>query len=140
MCIVLNLRPFRVFSNNLDASDFLWAFPSTKVPKSRHIWGIVISPVTQLGHKGYVSGSTLLILGMVIPPLIRNPYNWHINPTIGLMSLSPDTGNKWELIDPSTYKPMGVDRPSPSTREAIKIRSTRSTRQPSLKLTASSHT
>ena len=34
MCIVLNLRPFRVFSNNLDASDFLWAFPSTKVPKS----------------------------------------------------------------------------------------------------------
>ena len=27
------------------------------------------------------------ILGMVIPPLVGNPYNGYINPTIGLMTI-----------------------------------------------------
>ena len=35
-------------------------------------------------------GSKLLVLGMVIQPLIGNPYNGYINPYgLGLMSLSP---------------------------------------------------
>ena len=42
-----------------------------------------------LGH--YEPGSTKLpVLGMVIQPLIGNPYNGYINPYgLGLMSLSP---------------------------------------------------
>ena len=139
MCIVLNLRPFIIFSNNLDASDFLWAFPSTKVTKCRHMGNshLTCHPVGVI--RDMCQGLHSLYWGWSSHLLIRNPSNWHINLTIGLMSLSSDTGNKWEFIDPSTYKPMGIDRPSPSTRESIKIRSTRGTRQPSLKLTASSH-
>ena len=47
-----------------------------------------------LGEKKWISMRArvdqLLVLGMVIQPLIRNPYNGYINPYgIGLMSLSP---------------------------------------------------
>ena len=35
----------------------------------------------------YEPGSKLLVLGMVIQPLIGNPYNWYINPIIGLMTI-----------------------------------------------------
>ena len=50
----------------------------------------------------YVPRSKLLILGMVIPPLIGNPYNGYINP--GLMSLSPTKyGKQWEFRSDRTY-------------------------------------
>ncbi len=42
----------------------------------------------------------LLVLGMVIQPLIGNPYNG------ALMSLSPTIGKKWELIDPIAHMEM----------------------------------
>ena len=35
----------------------------------------------------YEPGSKLVVLGMAIPPLIGNPYNGYITPTIGLMTI-----------------------------------------------------
>ena len=35
----------------------------------------------------YVPSSKVAILGMVIPPFHRNPYNGYINSTIGLMTM-----------------------------------------------------
>ena len=67
-----------------------------------------LGPLVQFGVRfnlKYVPGSKLLVLGMVIPPLIGNPYNGYINPyVIGLMRLSPIIWKQWELIDPGTYE------------------------------------
>ncbi len=47
-----------------------------------------ISPETSwIWKKAYVLGSKLLILGMVIPPLIGNPFTGYKTPTIGLMTI-----------------------------------------------------
>ena len=50
-------------------------------------------------RSAYVPGSKLLIMGMVIPPLIGNPYNGYINPYY------------W-VDDPSTYKSNHTSRPA----------------------------
>ena len=50
----------------------------------------------------YVTWSKLPILGMVIPPLVGNPYNGYINPYYWVDDHSPLHGNNGSL-DPSTY-------------------------------------
>ena len=52
----------------------------------------------------YVPGSKLLILGMVIQPLIGNPYNEYINPYYWVDDHPLLYGNNGSL-DPSTYVP-----------------------------------
>ena len=51
----------------------------------------------------YVPGSKLLVLGMVIQPLIGNPYNGYINPYYWVDDHPLLYGNIGSL-DPSTYK------------------------------------
>ena len=41
----------------------------------------------QLLYISFEPESKLLVLGMVIQPLIGNPYNGYITPTIGLMTI-----------------------------------------------------
>ena len=50
---------------------------------------------------GYEPGSKLLVLGMVIPPLIGNPYNGYINPYYWVDDHPILYGNNGSL-DPST--------------------------------------
>ena len=50
----------------------------------------------------YEPGSKLLVLGMVIPPLIGNPYNGYINPYYWVDDHPLLYGNNGSL-DPSTY-------------------------------------
>ena len=50
----------------------------------------------------YEPGSKLLVLGMVIQPLIGNPYNGHINPYYWVDDHPLLYGNNGSL-DPSTY-------------------------------------
>ena len=47
-------------------------------------------------------GSKLLILKMVIPPLIVNSYNGHLNPH---KVHDYPIGKQWELNDPGAYEP-----------------------------------
>ena len=55
-------------------------------------------------HKNiYVPGSKLVVLGMVIPPLIGNPYNGYINPYYWVDDHPLLYGNNGSL-DPSTYE------------------------------------
>ena len=49
----------------------------------------------------YIWSQSRVICGMVIPLSTRNPYIPYLNPTVGLMILSP-IWKQWELIDPST--------------------------------------
>ena len=49
----------------------------------------------------YEPGSKLVVLGMVIPPLIGNPYNGYLNPYYWVDD-HPLYGNNGSL-DPSTY-------------------------------------
>ena len=59
--------------------------------------------VTRHVPEKYEPGSKLLVLGMGnLQPLIGNPYNGYINPTIGLMTPYYPYGNIGSL-DPSTY-------------------------------------
>ncbi len=51
----------------------------------------------------YEPGSKLLVLGMVIPPLIGNPYNGHINPYYWVDDHPLLYGNNGSL-DPSTFE------------------------------------
>ena len=51
----------------------------------------------------YEPGSKLVVLGMVIPPLIGNPYNGYINPYYGLMTIPYYMEIMGVYIDPSTY-------------------------------------
>ena len=53
--------------------------------------------------RGYEPGSKLLVLGMVIQPLIGNPYNWYINPYYWVDDHPLLYGNIASL-DPSTYE------------------------------------
>ena len=56
-----------------------------------------------MGHKvQYEPGSKLLVLGMVIQPLIGNPYNGYINPYYWVDDHPLWYGNNGSL-DPSTY-------------------------------------
>ena len=50
----------------------------------------------------YEPGSKLVVLGMVIPPLIGNPYNGYINPYYWVDDHPLLYGNNGSL-DPSTY-------------------------------------
>ena len=52
----------------------------------------------------YEPGSKLLVLGMVIPPLIGNPYNGYINPYYWVDDHPLLYGNIGSLDDPSTYR------------------------------------
>ena len=58
----------------------------------------------KISNTEYVPGSKLLVLGIVIPPLIGNPYNGYINPYYWVDEFIPTIGKQWELIDPSTYE------------------------------------
>ena len=51
----------------------------------------------------YEPGSKLVVLGMDIPPLIGNPYNWYINPYYWVDDHPLLYGNNGSL-DPSTYE------------------------------------
>ena len=51
----------------------------------------------------YVPGSKLVVLGMVIPPLIGNPYNGYINPYYWVDDHPLSYGNNGSL-DPGTYE------------------------------------
>ena len=53
-------------------------------------------------HRPYEPGSKLPVLGMVIQPLIRNPYNGYINPYYWVDDHPLLYGNNGSL-DPSTY-------------------------------------
>ena len=53
----------------------------------------------------YVPGSKLLVLGMVIQPLIGNPYNGYINPYYWVDDHPLLYGNNGSL-DPGTYTPI----------------------------------
>ena len=55
----------------------------------------------------YEPGSKLVVLGMVIPPLIGNPYNGYINPYYWVDDHPLLYGNNGSL-DPSTYVFSGV--------------------------------
>ena len=57
--------------------------------------------------KSCVPGSKLLLLAMVIPPLIGNPYNGYINPYYWVDDNPPFFGNNRSL-DPSPYKVTSV--------------------------------
>ena len=63
-------------------------------------WNI---PTTLFAVNTYVPGSKLLVLGMVIQPLIGNPYNGYINPYYWVDDHPLLYGNNGSL-DPSTYK------------------------------------
>ena len=54
------------------------------------------------GMRTYVPWSKVAILGMVIPPLIGNPYNGYINPYYSVDDHPLLYGNNGSL-DPSTY-------------------------------------
>ena len=54
------------------------------------------------GHEIYVPWSKVAILGMVIPPLIGNPYNGYINPYYWVDDHPLLYGNNGSL-DPGTY-------------------------------------
>ena len=54
-------------------------------------------------HSQYEPGSKLLVLGMVIQPLIGNPYNGYINPYYWVDDHPLLFGNIGSL-DPSTYR------------------------------------
>ena len=58
----------------------------------------------------YEPGSKLLVLGMVIPPLIGNPYNGYINPYYWVDDHPLLYGNNVSL-DPSTYE-MNINLPN----------------------------
>ena len=52
----------------------------------------------------YVQWSKVAILGMVIPPLIGNPYNGYVNPYYWVDDHPPLCGNNGSLdSDPGTY-------------------------------------
>ena len=53
-------------------------------------------------------GSKLVVLGMVIPPLIGNPYNGYINPYYWVDDHPLLYGNNGSL-DPSTHYPYPVN-------------------------------
>ena len=73
--------------------------------------------INHYNHLLYEPGSKLLVLGMVIQPLIGNPYNGYINPYgLGLMFPSP-------II--YYMEIMGVDRPD-RTYEIIQVAPNRS--------------
>ena len=61
----------------------------------------------------YEPGSKLLVLGMVIQPLIENPYNGYINPYYWVDDHPPLYGNNGSL-DHGTYSNMS-DPPFSST-------------------------
>ena len=63
--------------------------------------GIVFHPQTKAI---YEPGSKLLVLGMVLQPLIGNPYNGYINPYYWVDYHPLLCGNNVSL-DPSTYIP-----------------------------------
>ena len=73
-------------------------FPNVKHPRIE-IWG-EISRVYwgEINTCARARVDQLLVLGMVIQPLIGNPYNGYLGaPAIGLMSLSPTIGKQWEF-------------------------------------------
>ena len=52
----------------------------------------------------HVPWSKVAILGMVIPPLIGNPYNWYIKPYYWVDEFIPyHMEISWELIDPIAH-------------------------------------
>ena len=61
------------------------------VPNPMNKWddlGEVVKPTPIFGSTPIVPWSKVAILGMVIPPFNRNPYNGYIfTPTIGLMTI-----------------------------------------------------
>ena len=57
-------------------------------------------------HKVFEPGSKLLVLGMVIQPLIGNPYNGYINPYFWVDDHPLLYGNNGSL-DPSTFGRLG---------------------------------
>ena len=66
------------------------------------IVGVVVATEFLTQEDLYVSGSKLLVLGMVIQPLIGNPYNGYINPYYWVDDHPPLYGNNGSL-DPGTY-------------------------------------
>ena len=65
------------------------------------VWSIPPEGMTQ-EWLSYEPGSKLLVLGMVIQPLIGNPYNGYINPYYWVDDHPLLYGNIGSL-DPSTY-------------------------------------
>ena len=59
-------------------------------------------PKRVVSYISYVLGSKLLVLGMVIQPLVGNPYNGYINPYYWVDDHPLLYGNNGSL-DPSTY-------------------------------------
>ena len=73
--------------------------------------------VSKLGLMSYVPWSKVAILGMVIPPLIGNPYNGYINPYYWVDDHPLLYGNNVSL-DPSTYDLSWKTKPSRGTSES----------------------
>ena len=65
----------------------------------------------QVSISTYVPGSKLLVLGMVIQPLIGNPYDGYINPYYKVDDHPLLYGNNGGL-DPSTYQVIFCSRSS----------------------------
>ncbi len=64
---------------------------------------------SMLNFRGvYEPGSKLVVLGMVIPPLIGNPYNGYINPYYWVDDHPLLYGNNGSL-DPSTYENFSLE-------------------------------
>ena len=76
-------------------------FLEKRGPPARHVPHDGIKPLN-LG-KLYVPWSKLPMLGMVIPPLIGNPYNGYINPYYWVDDHPLLYGNNGSL-DPGTYR------------------------------------
>ena len=54
-----------------------------------------------IGQHLHAPGSKLLKLGMVIPPLIGNPYNYgHIKPYYEVHEFIPTIGKQWVFFSP----------------------------------------
>ena len=82
------------------ALHFLWLAQSST-------WRYLLGTNPSSHSSGRLDGSKLLVLGMVIQPLIGNPYNGYINPYYWVDYHPLLCGNNVSL-DPSTYDMIGL--------------------------------